>query len=421
MGGNPLWSDDTGKMCFNPAKNWQLGWYGDDYATVDPIAERCSEFTLMGIGEWDNGVYGHIVDLKIETGTENDYFIGFNRAVGPNADNVEADNEVTVYEAGANGNDYSKSSLKAHLISGESYTISNWVGTGEDLVLTVDNIDISNTPGTAIVKVRLGESCTEAPTSTHPPSLAPSIQTLFEVSVEMKTDTYGSESSWEITTVADPTNVLLSDTGYYSNYISSKTGMLTCGPTYLFTMKDTYGDGMCCSEGEGYYSLTVEGSVIKNGGEFSTEESTEFSGGCLQSTVAPVSSSTSPSVAPVVSPTPSPTEVSPTPAPTSEQAPSVAPVVSPTPSPTEVSPIPAPTEVSPTPAPTSEQGTCIECSNDVTPKMPQNGKTCEDLSDNKLRDKCNTSKYINNNYCQLSCYLALHEDDGYEGVVCCTE
>merc|ERR1712003_587196 len=120
---------------------------------------------------------------------------------------------------------------------------------------------------------------------------------------------------------------------------------LTCGPTYLFTMKDTYGDGMCCSEGEGYYTLTVEGSVIENGGEFSTDESTEFSGGCLQSTVAPVSSSTSPSVAPVVSPTPSPTEVS------------------------------------PTPSPTSEQGTCIECSNDVTPKMPQNGKTCEDLSD----------------------------------------
>merc|ERR1712176_1478093 len=147
---------------------------------------------------------------------------------------------------------------------------------------------------------------------------------------------------------------------------------------------------------------------IKNGGEFSTEESTEFSDGCLQSTVAPVSSSTSPSVAPVVSPTPSPT-VAPVPSSTS---PSVAPVVSPTPS---------PTEVSPTPAPTSEQETCIECSNDVTPKMPQNGKTCEDLSDNKLRDKCNTSKYINNNYCQLSCYLALHEDDGYEGVVCCTE
>merc|ERR1712003_57973 len=119
--------------------------------------------------------------------------------------------------------------------------------------------------------------------------------------------------------------------------------------------------------------------------------------------------------------TPAPTEVPPTLAPT-ELSPTPAPTeLSPTLAPTEVSPISAPTDVSPTLAPTSEQGTCIECSNDVTPKMANKGKTCEDLSDNKLRDKCNSSKYINNNYCQLSCYLALHDDDGYEGVLCCTE
>ena len=41
--GNPLYSDDTGKMCFNPAKNWAVSWY-DDYKieidiTKDPLGK----------------------------------------------------------------------------------------------------------------------------------------------------------------------------------------------------------------------------------------------------------------------------------------------------------------------------------------------------------------------------------------------
>jgi len=82
--GNPLYHDDIGKMCFNPAKNWQLGWYGNDYVTFDPDVSSCWVGNLVGIGEWDNGSNGFPVVVKIETGTYMDYFVGFNRAIGPN-------------------------------------------------------------------------------------------------------------------------------------------------------------------------------------------------------------------------------------------------------------------------------------------------------------------------------------------------
>jgi hypothetical protein len=68
--------------------------------------------------------------------------------------------------------------------------------------------------------------------------------------------------------------------------------------------------------------------------------------------------------------------------------------------------------------PTAEQSTCIECSNVAKPSMVRKGNTCEELSETKLVAKCRELKFIQNNYCELSCYLA---GVGYEGVVCCTE
>jgi hypothetical protein len=50
---------------------------------------------------------------------------------------------------------------------------------------------------------------------------------------------------------------------------------------YVFTMTDSYGDGMCCGYGQGSYSLEVDGvSLISNGGDFGSSAYTLF-GNCL--------------------------------------------------------------------------------------------------------------------------------------------
>eukprot|EP00957_Ditylum_brightwellii_P050763 3848942-Ditylum_brightwellii.AAC.1 len=57
--GNPLYSDEIGKMCYNAAKNWQLSWYGGIgeesiyKVKVDPRTTPLSSYTLVGIGEFD--------------------------------------------------------------------------------------------------------------------------------------------------------------------------------------------------------------------------------------------------------------------------------------------------------------------------------------------------------------------------------
>jgi len=346
MMGNPLYSDDVGKMCFNPAKNWYLGWYGTDYVTFDPSTEGCWTGTIIGIGEWDSGNYGIPVDIKIETGTSEDYFIGFNRAAGPNAQNDEADDEVTIVQTGNNGESYSQSSLKSHLTEGESYTFSNWKGSGEDLSVIVNAIDITSTPGTAQVTIQLGSfPCqgypTPAPTTPSPtPSTGPCTK---EVTVSVTTDNYPSETSWSITSVDDPNNDLMSGSNYADPGATySETEYLTCGKTYKFTINDTYGDGNCCSYGEGNFIVTVEGSVVAEGGEFGSTEVKEF---VIQEDSSPTnppnpsptnppspSPANPPSSSPINPPSSSPTNP-PTPSPTIATNPPVVPTSSPVTSP----------------------------------------------------------------------------------------
>merc|ERR1711933_591441 len=113
-----------------------------------------------------------------------------------------------------------------------------------------------------------------------------------------------------------------------------------------------YGDGICCSYGEGNFIVTVEGSVVAEGGEFSNTEVKQF---VIQEGIdsSPTNPPTYSSINP---PTPSPTHPT-TPSPTNPPSPS--PTNPPTPSPTNPptkTPIVSPTltPVLPVSPPTSQ-------------------------------------------------------------------
>ena len=96
--GNPLYSDDVGAMCWNAAKTWQVGWYDKSKISISPRVGQLWTETIVGIADFDNNILNHPVVVQIETGTETDQFIAFNRATGVNRQNDEADNEVTMVE-----------------------------------------------------------------------------------------------------------------------------------------------------------------------------------------------------------------------------------------------------------------------------------------------------------------------------------
>jgi hypothetical protein len=165
--GNPLYSDDVGKMCFNPAKNWYVNWYDDYKTTVDITVPNISKaVSMVGVAEIKVNNNELPAVMKLETGTSNDYFVAFNRATGINSDNDEADDEVTIVQTGNNGESYSQSYLKATLKQGESYKIG-------DLEITASSINTGTKPGVAVVTLKKGnQGPTKPPTGAPTPPIS---------------------------------------------------------------------------------------------------------------------------------------------------------------------------------------------------------------------------------------------------------
>ena len=95
-----------------------------------------------------------------------------------------------------------------------------------------------------------------------------------DVTLNLTTDNYGSETSWTVKNSAGTT--LYSGSGYGNNTSYTETFTLADGD-YTFTINDSYGDGICCSYGSGSYTLTDgNGSTMKSGGSFTSSEVTSF-------------------------------------------------------------------------------------------------------------------------------------------------
>lgn len=90
----------------------------------------------------------------------------------------------------------------------------------------------------------------------------------IEVAVEIYTDQYPDETSWEIT---DASGTVLASGGAYTEdftiYLESEC--LVAESCMTFTVNDSYGDGICCTVGEGYYNVYIDGVLTSTGGDFS--------------------------------------------------------------------------------------------------------------------------------------------------------
>ncbi|MFK8165559.1 MAG: S8 family serine peptidase [Lewinella sp.] len=97
-----------------------------------------------------------------------------------------------------------------------------------------------------------------------------------EVTLSITLDNYPEETSWTLTN--DGGQTIASGGTYGSQPDGSTVTETICLPNdcYTFTINDTYGDGICCSYGNGSYSLTDGGTVLASGGTFTSSESTPF-------------------------------------------------------------------------------------------------------------------------------------------------
>ena len=96
----------------------------------------------------------------------------------------------------------------------------------------------------------------------------------------LQLDQSGSEITWSLKNSAD--TVLFSG-GPYANTsgnlpdLISHTWEMKDNECYTFTINDSYGDGVCCTEGEGFYELSYDSGVLLRSGNFGFSEEKSFS------------------------------------------------------------------------------------------------------------------------------------------------
>jgi len=116
--------------------------------------------------------------------------------------------------------------------------------------------------------------------------------------VDVKTDNYPQETSWQLVDTCTGTTVQSKAAGSYpSQGTQYSDNWCLAEAQYQFTINDTWGDGICCGYGEGAYSVVWDGATQVSGGSFGSSQTTTF-GSCSQAppTPPPTPSPTTPNV-----------------------------------------------------------------------------------------------------------------------------
>ncbi len=93
------------------------------------------------------------------------------------------------------------------------------------------------------------------------------------LTLTLNTDNYGSETSWAVNN--NQGSAVANGSGYASNTQYDEQICLTDG-TYTLVISDSYGDGMCCSTGNGNYALKQGSTTLASGASFNNTDSTAF-------------------------------------------------------------------------------------------------------------------------------------------------
>ncbi|CAB9505936.1 Extracellular metalloprotease [Seminavis robusta] len=115
-----------------------------------------------------------------------------------------------------------------------------------------------------------------APTVAPPTNLCPSGTSAFNL--ELFSDFYGYENTWQVQDTCNGVIMLSggNDPEFDSNTEYFAAGCLDSSRQYTFTIFDSFGDGMCCDYGFGYWEVYYEGESVGDGDIFESEDTADF-------------------------------------------------------------------------------------------------------------------------------------------------
>ena len=286
MMGFSYFSDDGPMMCFNAAKNFQLGWFDNQKATYNPmdnldfhLKNGVKTFTLNGVNDAKNGQPNKLITLRLQESGSGDYYVGYNRATGMNSGTIEAKNQVVIFKKETGGpDDYGKSLRVADLSSNQSVDFENWNGSIYDVTIRVVG-EIGENIADAKIEVSVSGFY-----PTQSPTLSCGGDNRFHI--ELGIDPFGGETSWELKETDSGNLVAKASSDKYKGKMEYVEPYDTDGSAhyclkekkcYTFQIKDSHGDGICCAYSvDGYYRGILEGVEIFSGGKFKTIDEQQF-------------------------------------------------------------------------------------------------------------------------------------------------
>lgn len=173
---------------------------------------------------------------------------------------------------------------------------------------------------------------TSIPSSTisATPSQSPTKLTK-DISVSIVTDAYPGETSFKVVDICNGDDVVMTGGPFpFSNHLFTDVTSASLS-RYRFIIEDKWGDGICCSYGDGSWQVSYADQLVASGKQFGSNHSVEFGESmCQKSSVSPSSAPTNP-LGPTVSPSKRPSTIpSQKPTVSSSNKPSTSPTISPT-------------------------------------------------------------------------------------------
>jgi len=164
-------ADDAPNMCFNPAKNYQLGWYKEQVESVNPLtnilakkADNSRSFLLNGVEDYQfgrNGLNNNLIILRLkQQNSEDDYYVGFNRKKGMNLGTVEDADRVIIIKKTGDPNQYGQSWKVSRLSINDTYAIKNFDNSSFTVNVKLVSI-IGNKDATVKVTVKNSVPCSK--------------------------------------------------------------------------------------------------------------------------------------------------------------------------------------------------------------------------------------------------------------------
>ncbi len=152
---------------------------------------------------------------------------------------------------------------------------------GSEITITLDPIALEGGSHSFSFQTQLVNGLPDSNPDNNLDNVQFTINSGLGITLEIALDDFPEETSFTLTDENDEILVIGNQGEFNGMDFEIITYEVCAGEgCFVFTILDSFGDGICCGQGEGYFTIFgLDGTIVASGGEFNNEETVEF---CLE-------------------------------------------------------------------------------------------------------------------------------------------